>query len=442
MAGCCLLPLMGLHACQKEESPLAETDAQNPVALAKQTFDKNARHFKPDTATLGGLFRESAILRWQDATNTHKGDSLIVHIPVAFATEFRMARADGTKGPQLFAHLRALRIGDAEWQFSLLTWYPTETGDPDRGFSGTVSSEDWFTGKGVYSHVFENRLLRKGETHTGHPRLLMGWEYECGTVPVLACVDGYCTPRERNFCGWAYTTTEEQYVTDNDGGGGPSGGNSGSPGTPINLDIKDKLDEYPCAQALVNQLTTLDNDIANLLSKTFDKNKDYNIHFVADPDLPINVDGEEREGRGGVDWYEGTIALNSFILENASQEYILATMYHEVLHSYLNVEFGRLGNTEFANQYPKVTSYEVAGKNGKKIRKFALLEGHQNFGPYITSLTNAILSFNPKMPFNRARAIAKMGIVKEESMTNQEKLLNGYEKDTSKGNSKGTKCTD
>ncbi len=387
---------------------------------------------------------------WHDATDASRGDSAKVRIPVAFTAEFRVAGADGAKGAQVTAYVRALRIADAEWRFNLLTFHPEDTENLERGFTGTVLSEDWFTGKGGYSHVFENRVLRKGETVAGYPRLLMGWDYDCFTVPVWACVDEYCRLRDRNVCDWVYfdnpgeISNEEEAPSD--GGGGSSGGSGDAPSPiPIPLDIDDELDEFPCAQALVAQLTTLDNGLAKLLDEIFGESKNFNVNFESSNLLDDNVDGiETGQGLSSDHWgsptYESTIQLNTFILENATKEYILVTMYHEAIHSYLRAKQNQLGTVAFNTKYPEITEYEYTYGNGKRTRKYEIDQNHTRFAIYVDALSDAIRSFNPNMPFASARAMAKMGIVAGPSLSNAEKLLNGNERDVSKGNSKGTKC--
>lgn len=226
-----------------------------------------------------------------------------------------------------------------------------------------------------------------------------------------------------------------------DGGGGSgSGGN-----TSVRLDIRDSLDNYPCAKALVAQLTALDNGLAKLLHEVFDESENFNITFESSSSLADNVDGVETgQGLPFENWdnpaYTSTIKLNTIILENATKEYLLATMYHEAIHSYLRAKRNQLGLAVFSVEYPEITEYEYTYGNGKRTKKYKIDERHTRFAVYVDALTDAILSFNSNMPLASARAMAKMGIVTEESMTNQEKLLNGYERDVSQGNSKGTKC--
>ena len=125
-------------------------------------------------------------------------------------------------------------------------------------------------------------------------------------------------------------------------------------------------------------------------------------------------------------------------------------MYHEVIHAFLNYEETRLrgkilpngefDNSEFEHKYPDVKIVELEYGNKNKVKKYQLLQeqGHNRFAPFIEKLAQSIISFNPKIPLKTARAMAKMGIVDEKSMSNEEKLLNQGQRNGT--DTKGTKC--
>jgi hypothetical protein len=77
--------------------------------------------------------------------------------------------------------------------------------------------------------------------------------------------------------------------------------------------------------------------------------------------------------------------------------------------------------------------------NGVAYDKFEFIDDkHLNFAPFIDRLVDAIHSFNPNIPLNTAKAMAKTGIVK--NVFDWEVKLNQNERE---GNNdrKGTKCT-
>ncbi|UWX60622.1 hypothetical protein N0B40_19820 [Chryseobacterium oranimense] len=221
-----------------------------------------------------------------------------------------------------------------------------------------------------------------------------------------------------------------------EGGGGEGGGQGPEPASP-NQDIINELKDYPCAQDLVKQLPDLKNDIAVAMKGIFNNNKDYNIIFKAKSGLGI-VDGTTFSSFSTeFGTFKATINLNDDVLRNATKEYILVTMYHEVIHAYLDYEKFKLGDTAFQEQYPSVVvGYDYAA-DGTMVNRYTFIEGHQQLGTFLTTLQNIVSNYNPSLPTETVKAIAKAGIT---TMTIAERDLNQNERDTSLGKQKGTKC--
>ncbi|WP_164126220.1 hypothetical protein [Sphingobacterium luzhongxinii] len=184
------------------------------------------------------------------------------------------------------------------------------------------------------------------------------------------------------------------------------------------------MSNYPCAQDLLNQLPNLKNNIANLIKNQFVGNDDFNITFRA-KQLASDIDGLYNPNSNNM--YNSTITLNTDILLNSSKEYILVTMYHEALHSYLNLEEKRLSSTEFTVKYPNLSRID----NGQ-IPKYYF--HHNGFPSFINHLADAIVSFNPDIPHADAVILSKTGIVT--NMTNSELLIN----QSYRNGTKGKKC--
>ena len=184
-------------------------------------------------------------------------------------------------------------------------------------------------------------------------------------------------------------------------------------------------------------MPNLNNDLARLLKDTFDTNDKVNITFKAKEGMG-SVDGIKSftEYKNGV--FNTTIDLNADVLKYATQEYILVTMYHEFIHAYLSYQVSTLPYDQYTAKFPKVSEYEVKDSNGNIIKKYALIKDHKNYGSFIESLKNSILSFNPKMTSSYAEALAKNGIV--ESLTEDESKINRNERDTKNNEYKGKKC--
>lgn len=166
-------------------------------------------------------------------------------------------------------------------------------------------------------------------------------------------------------------------------------------------------------------------------------NTKYNITFKAKSGLGA-TDGETFATYSTeFDTFNAVINLNDEVLLNATKEYILVTMYHEVLHAFLKYQLYKLGNTEFQAQYPGVTvGYDYA-PNGTITNTFTFIEGHAQLVPFLTTLQNIVSQYNPNLPNNVITAISRAGIT---TLTPEQAQLNNNERNTLLGNNLGTKC--
>ena len=233
----------------------------------------------------------------------------------------------------------------------------------------------------------------------------------------------------------------------NPGGGGGSG--SGEDLIPEKVDEINitELKDYPCAFAIAQELPNLKNDLGTVLNKVFKNSDKYNIKFKTFTPTPKN---EKDDGfiksvpiRDG-DKFNSTIFLNEDVLRNATKEYILVTMYHEVVHAYLNYQLHTMGQEKFSLQYPGLTVYKTetyydsAGKEFR-VNSFVYIDGHAEAGYYLDTLEQIIREYNPSISIETAKALAKAGIV---TLTINEKKINDRERgiDKTLGQQEGMKC--
>ncbi|MEC3878773.1 hypothetical protein [Parapedobacter sp. 10938] len=433
-------------SCAKDEAVVdARPDAQEPAIAARIAFENQ---HSAGSAEAGSPQKKGYLL-WEEAFTTHGGKTTYVFVPIRTGETYYAGETEGKQHP-VTARLRASAT-DGKWAFDLVLYIPEGNGWEASGrFTGTAIAEAWFGGRSRMAHFYDGRLMANGRGPDGRITKLMGTT--CYTTTVSAYVNGMLnTTYTSTTCigsggpgqddGWGPLPEPDPRIGNEDDGSGDD--------TPENrnltLDITDKLNDYPCAQALVAQLTTLDNGLAKLLDEIFGNSENFNVNFESSDLLADDEDGTETgQGLSLDNWdnptYTSTIKLNTFILENATKEYILITMYHEALHSFLRAERNRLGSTAFSTKYPGFTEYEYTYGNGKRTKKYKIAQTHARFAIYVDALTDAIQSFNPDMPLASARAMAKMGIVEDSSLSNTEKILNGNERDVSTGNAKGTKC--
>ena len=209
--------------------------------------------------------------------------------------------------------------------------------------------------------------------------------------------------------------------------------------------IEDKLTN-PCAKALLAQAPNLNNDIARLMRNTFGTNDKFNVIFIEKSSLVgTTTSGATTKLKSREDIINIEIGLNPDILNSATKEYILATMYHEVIHAFLRVELAKLGEYAFYKKYPNSFIHNDTGLleyNGKYIPYSKIefvINDHFQLEPFINNLANAIQSFNPNMPTEVAKALAKVGIIQQKDLSPKEIEYNFNEK-VGNNNKIGTKC--
>lgn len=233
--------------------------------------------------------------------------------------------------------------------------------------------------------------------------------------------------------GKPYVDYLDVYTDGMEGGGGGEEEELESP----SQDIIDNLQGYSCAQELVKELPDLKNIISASMKQIFANNEDYNIIFKAKSGLG-HLDGITYSSSSSeFNSFKATIYLNDQMLLNATKEYILVTMFHEVVHAFLDYEKFRLGNVLFHQQYPNIIEGYDYAPNGTIINTYTYIDGHQQLMPFLTTLQSIVSAYNPDLPQNVAVAMSRYGIA---TLTPEQSTLNTNERDTSLGNYHGTKC--
>lgn len=211
--------------------------------------------------------------------------------------------------------------------------------------------------------------------------------------------------------------------------GGSGGGGNGSGGGSNAGTITDDLGDFPCAQGILNSLPVLKTGITSKINEIFGGDR-YNINFIAIEYPNDDLDGKTYSGNPNAEIQQYTVGLDSTLLRTATKEYILATMYHEIIHAFFYAEQHN-NPTQFGILYPGIQPYTIGGTT-----KYIAVEGHANMIDYIDIVKQSILDFNPGFPNNKAEALAKAGII---LINNSEKQINDDEKRAT-SNSSGQKC--
>ena len=243
----------------------------------------------------------------------------------------------------------------------------------------------------------------------------------------------YCTTYIKGFT-YSRFCTSLPIPTDGNGGivpdpNNPPGKTPSLPTVPIDDgDITSEFENYPCARALVEQMGTLNSDIAKLIKDTFGVNDITNINFYPDPRLSGTITDGQLNSQSGMTFQ---IGINPDVLAKSTKEYILVTLYHEALHAYFAQKLATLGRDEFNKQF---TGVDVNG--GRLISVVNDQHTTMGYDKFVRGLKDAILAFNPRFDPSRATALAELGIIQ---LNPSEAEINKQERSSS-ASATGTKC--
>jgi hypothetical protein len=191
------------------------------------------------------------------------------------------------------------------------------------------------------------------------------WVYSSNGVVVYevyshtTCSSASCDSNAHDAC-----------LDDGIGGGGDEG--------QITYKIENNV-KSPCISGQVNKAvdSQFKNQITSLINSAFGESEKFDIILEDN-----NLNDNSLDGITGVSFTETvmtfTITLNSEVLTSSSQEYILATVFHELLHAYM----GHLGidkssisidHENMANNYLNMLSkalmehYSISGTNANYL---------------------------------------------------------------------------
>lgn len=193
------------------------------------------------------------------------------------------------------------------------------------------------------------------------------------------------------YCKWMisgeYVGSECQ-SSGNDGGynrgsgntGGQEGGGSGSGGDNSNKEIIDSV-KNPCLKASLSLAISngVNNQITGYMNSTFGTSSQKNLTFYQSSTL-----ASQDEGITNGSQYDINIYLNSNTLPSYSKEYTIATIYHEVLHAYLNSLFQPNSNGQtfinIPNQHEYMATNYVTVISSALTSKFPEISSYDAWG--------------------------------------------------------------
>lgn len=152
-----------------------------------------------------------------------------------------------------------------------------------------------------------------------------------------------------------------------------------------------------CISDAINRALTIKTEIREMLNSTFTGTTtyDYDMNFHERTNFPDDLDGTSRQSNA----FTFELSFNKNTLPQKSREYILATVYHEILHAFLSAKYpavsGQLqipeDHTEMANNYILLltTSLKTAYPNIDESEAWALSWGGLQDTPFYNGLLNS-----------------------------------------------------
>lgn len=166
-----------------------------------------------------------------------------------------------------------------------------------------------------------------------------GCDYPVASLPQCGFAGAQPVP-------WALTSSADincVYIDDGTGDPGLPPDGSGGGGDQPNIWITDIINNFtnPCFGEVLRDIMDgkLQNAIVNILCTLYSNTDILSLQFSNADIGDYSLDGITRMQSSG-SFVVANITLNDSALYNASQEYIAATIIHEVLHAYMNYKGG------------------------------------------------------------------------------------------------------
>src|SRR5436190_15070569 len=130
-----------------------------------------------------------------------------------------------------------------------------------------------------------------------------------------------------------------------------------------NQSIIDSLQGYPCAQGILTQLPSINDNAKAILKNVFGVDSLVNIIFIADSSLSQNLNaytqGNSIQFNPTTGSFNVKIRINTWVLKNSSKEFIIKTMFHEAIHAFIDYHWkkytnGLIDSTTFKQLFPKI----------------------------------------------------------------------------------------
>ena len=163
------------------------------------------------------------------------------------------------------------------------------------------------------------------------------------------------------------------------------------------------LDSFPCAQKALKNMYDVNSQITSLIHEIYGQNSfpklTYRVRYdMGDSTVAIFIpDGSFAE-------FKGSINLNNKFL-NGSQDYIIATMLHESLHSYIYWKY-----TEMVSINHDTTAFDLMFPIYSSIPRQSQRDHEEMANNYVNKISTILKQINPNLDNTISKALAWAGL--------------------------------
>ncbi len=341
---------MVIIGCKDQSDSFIENNKVDDISLLRADFEKQTGYDQTKVYLLTPAFRTR--INWDKTVEKHK-DTVLIAVSVLDTVHFPF---DGLQ-VDLKNHviLKAVRNKDSKWNYSTVTFVPT---DLSKGYSGLIISRSLKKGIEKIDYYNEGSILNNDNIIRRKFAVSASKNANKASAGLRAgCIYGYVNGYVNfiscdNYTGTGGSSSQDTYGDPDDFEQMPIFDGEGSP--PFSEEYYSITNNVknPCLKGMVDEV--INRDIVfkanETLKSIFGANEKINIIFNESTELESGVNGNAKPTQIFYDTEEKissidvSVNLNLNTLPSSSQEYIATVVVHESIHAYLDYK-GFLYNT-------------------------------------------------------------------------------------------------
>ncbi len=328
---------MVIIGCKDQNDSFIENNKVDDISLLRADFEKQTGYDKSKVYLLTPAFRTR--INWDKTVEKHK-DTILIAVTVLDTVRFPINGMQVDLKNRVI--LKAVRNKDSKWNYSAVTFVPTNL---SKGYSGLIISRSISKGIEKIDYYSEGAILNND---TGIRRKFAVRTSKSNSGLRAKCIYGYVNGM-LNFVSC-------DNPPDITGGGSSNNDTYGDPDDFEQMPVFDEGSNEPVEQYIITnncQNPCLKNTVdaiimSNVQSATqeallsaFKLNQDFNLSFYEATNLPHLRGGTATLTRystrpdGTFSNMDVRIDLNVNELPSASREYVAMVALHETIHAYL-----------------------------------------------------------------------------------------------------------